>query len=105
MKKLLAIFLFVIFGTSCLNSVVDAIGDSSGKELASSTSKTVYQINTMTCEQCGTCYDHCPDNAIKEVKLDGKTIFIVDPDLCTSCGICINVCKFGGMEIVPVAGD
>ena len=107
-----AFLLLLFLGMGC-NSVIDPlenatvnfIGDTKEKQLASSSNKTVYHINVMTCEQCGTCYDACPDNAIIEIKLDGKTTFIVDPDLCTNCGMCINVCKFGGMEIVPIAGD
>ncbi len=40
------------------------------------------------CDQCGTCAEVCPVDAIG---LE-KNIYLVDSDLCTGCLICVEAC-------------
>jgi len=45
------------------------------------------------CDQCGTCAEVCPAEAIQEV--DGH--YEIDSDLCTGCMICVEECPHGAM--------
>jgi ferredoxin len=50
-----------------------------------------YQI--FSCNQCGTCAEVCPVEAIHEK----GGIYIIDPDECTGCGVCVEECPQDAM--------
>ena len=47
-----------------------------------------YKIIADKCEDCGTCSDACPEDAITEK--DG--VYTIDQDKCEECGTCIDEC-------------
>lgn len=49
--------------------------------------------SVILCNQCGTCVEACPTEAIKQQ--DG--VILIDPDICTGCGTCVDSCPSGAM--------
>lgn len=53
------------------------------------------------CIQCGTCFGHCPEEAIIPVKdQDGRIQYPTDRNLCTQCGECVAVCPTSARELI-----
>jgi len=53
------------------------------------------KINPKKCQNCGTCFDYCPVDAIKE--REGKAN--IDHLQCIGCGECLVVCPAGAVKI------
>jgi uncharacterized Fe-S center protein len=49
---------------------------------------------TKDCTLCGTCYNHCPADAITL----GKVKAHIDRDKCIGCAECLAVCRFGAVD-------
>jgi len=49
------------------------------------------------CDQCGTCAEVCPLEAIKET--DG--IYLINPEICTGCAACVDACPHEVMMLHP----
>lgn len=47
-----------------------------------------YKIIADKCEDCGTCIDECPNDAIVE----NDDVYTIDMEKCEDCGTCIDVC-------------
>jgi pyruvate ferredoxin oxidoreductase delta subunit len=46
------------------------------------------EIDSESCNQCGTCKDVCPDDAVRQV----GDRYEIDYDFCKGCGICAHEC-------------
>ncbi|MCL1105746.1 YjjW family glycine radical enzyme activase [Shewanella algicola] len=49
-----------------------------------------YTINV--CDACGDCIAHCPQQALKHVKIGTKDHIVWDKNLCTQCDTCLSIC-------------
>ena len=47
------------------------------------------EIIRKKCIKCGTCWQFCPDNAIK---MDNENKAVINYDFCKGCGICALEC-------------
>ncbi len=54
-------------------------------------------IDHKKCIKCGTCWQFCPDNAIRKNK---KGEFEVNYDYCKGCGICANECPVKAIKMI-----
>ena len=52
-----------------------------------------YKI-TDACDNCGTCAEICPVEAISE----GEDQYVIDADTCVSCGACCDNCPVEAIE-------
>jgi len=50
---------------------------------------TLPEINLLLCNQCGTCVEQCPTNA---VEMRPKGPLIARPADCTYCALCDAIC-------------
>lgn len=55
------------------------------------------QIAADLCEECGTCVERCPMEAIVEVE-EGVQL---DPARCIGCGVCISTCPQEAITLMP----
>jgi len=53
-----------------------------------------YKIDASKCENCGSCQDACPNEAISE-KNDKR---IIDAEKCVDCGTCVDECGFDAIS-------
>jgi ferredoxin len=51
----------------------------------------VYEIDL--CDQCGTCAEVCPVEAIEEA----NGVYLIDAETCIGCSECVNACPHGVM--------
>ena len=49
------------------------------------------KVDEKKCTRCGTCWQFCPDIAIKITKEKGA---VINYDYCKGCGICALECPF-----------
>jgi len=63
-------------------------------------SRFAAEIDTGTCEGCGSCVERCYFGAL-EVDEDAG-VCIVDPEMCMGCGLCHSACPSGALRLVQV---
>lgn len=52
------------------------------------------------CNQCGTCVDVCPTDALSVNKFG---VVMVDKKLCSGCGVCVGICPTNNFRMPPEA--
>lgn len=61
-----------------------------------------YQINPNSCNNCGNCVSHCPENAIY---YDYEMSFYqIDQILCEGCGDCVDWCNHNAIHPTQAVG-
>jgi len=52
------------------------------------------EIDVERCNNCGACWEVCPNFVIRPVEKDGRMVAsAAHPDLCNGCGQCVAFCK------------